>query len=354
MMRTSWVLFGVSTLLFWRLWAFLVPLQQIAAFIGSVWIALVSSYWLSRFTWKRAFVTKVCGDGKAVLITGCDSGFGHRLAMRLSRDGFLVFAGCLDCTSGGAEELKSFSNIKILQLDVTKQEQVDDALKSVKEDLGQRVFWALVANAGISSSGLLEWMTMETVLGLFNVNVFGVLRVIKKFLPLLKKSGGRVVAVASPLGRFTLPMIGPYCMSKHAVVSMMDAFRREFHNKTVDFITVEPSAYRTPIFKLGSASIDLAMEEFKKQSPEVTSDYSHEDFEYWMMALEKGFESVLRDDPEEAVDVLERAVLETYPQALYRSPLGRDAPSMLLMQSVPSEVGDLVVRLMQKLQVNMK
>ncbi|XP_077528693.1 retinol dehydrogenase 7-like [Haemaphysalis longicornis] len=353
-MRTSRVLFGVFTLLFWRLGSFLGPVRQIAAFVGSAWIALSFSYWLCRLSWKRAFVSKVRGDGKAVLITGCDSGFGHRLAKRIARQGFFVFAGCLDSNSGGAVELKSLSNIKILQLDVTKQKQVDEALESVKEDLGQRVLWSVVANAGVGATGLLEWMTMETVVGLFNVNVFGVLRVIKKFLPLLKKSGGRVVTVASPLGRFTLPMIGPYCMSKHAVVSMMDAFRREAHNKSVDFVTVEPSAYRTPIFKPGSTLIDLTMEEFKKQAPEVTADYSHEDIEEWMKTLEKGFEAILRDDPEEAVDVLERAVRETYPQALYRSPLGLDAPSMFLMQYVPSEVGDLLVRLMQKVQSHMK
>ncbi|KAH7939192.1 hypothetical protein HPB52_008134 [Rhipicephalus sanguineus] len=118
---------------------------------------------------------------------------------------------------------------------------------------------AVVANAGIGSTGLLEWLTMDTVVDVFNINVFGVLRVAKKFLPLLKKSKGRLVTVASPLGRFTVPMSVPYCMSKHAVVSMMDGLRRECHGKGVDFVTVEPSAYRTEIFKAGSTPMALVM-----------------------------------------------------------------------------------------------
>ncbi|XP_075531618.1 D-beta-hydroxybutyrate dehydrogenase, mitochondrial-like [Dermacentor variabilis] len=154
---------------------------------------------MSRLSWKYAFVTSVSGNGKALLITGCDTGFGHRLAKRLSRDGFLVFAGCLSSMSDGAKQLRASSNVEVLQLDVPKQEQVDDALHAVKKHLGARELWSVVANAGVLRSGLLEWLSMDTIVDVFDVNVFGVLRVAKTFLPLLKKSKGRVVTVASPL-----------------------------------------------------------------------------------------------------------------------------------------------------------
>ncbi|KAL1472817.1 hypothetical protein MTO96_022722 [Rhipicephalus appendiculatus] len=197
-MRTSLALCVALLLLFWRLWNYLVPLQQLGRILGSTWIALTLSYYISRFVWTRLFVAEISGAGKAVLITGCDTGFGHRLAKRLSRCGFLVFAGCLKNDSDGAEELKSLSNVKVLLLDVTKQKQVDDALDTVKENLGDRVLWSVVTNAGIGSCGLLEWLTMETVTNIFDVNVFGGLRVIKKFLPLLRKSHGRVGCHCEP------------------------------------------------------------------------------------------------------------------------------------------------------------
>ncbi|KAH9380040.1 hypothetical protein HPB48_006144 [Haemaphysalis longicornis] len=59
--------------------------------------------------------------------------------------------------------------------------------------------WAVVANAGMMTSGLIEWMTMASITRIFDVNVFGVVRVVKKFLPLLRKSRGRAVIVASNL-----------------------------------------------------------------------------------------------------------------------------------------------------------
>lgn len=237
-------MFFAFLFLFWRLRDYMTPFHEVSGIVGFTWIAVTLSYVLSRFVWARVFVTDVSGEGRAVLITGCDTGFGHRLAKRLSRKGFLVFASCISFTSPGASELKGFSNVNVLELDVTKQEQVDKAFDTIKKHLGKRQLSAVVANAGIGSTGLLEWLTMDTVVDVFNVNVFGVLRVAKKFLPLLKKSKGRLVTVSSPLDRFTVPMSVPYCMSKHAVVSMMDGLRRECHGKGVDFVTVEPSAYR--------------------------------------------------------------------------------------------------------------
>ncbi|KAL3195128.1 hypothetical protein MRX96_045748 [Rhipicephalus microplus] len=313
-MRTSFVLLFAFLFLFWRLRDYMTPFQDVARIIGSTWIAVTLSYALSRFVWARVFVTEVSGEGKAVLITGCDTGFGNRLVKRLSRKGFLVFASCLHFNSPGASDLKGFSNVNVLELDVTKQEQVDKAFITIKKHLGRRELWAVVANAGIGSIGLLEWLTMDTVVDVFNVNVFGVLRVAKKFLPLLKKSKGRLVTIASPLGHFTVPMSVPYCMSKHAVVSMMDGLRRECHGKGVDFVTVEPSAYRTDVFKTDLAPMDTIMRDFKQQDPEAVADYSHQDIADWTETNQRSFDAFIREDPEEGVDVIEKAVRETYPK----------------------------------------
>ncbi|KAH7933693.1 hypothetical protein HPB49_015949 [Dermacentor silvarum] len=360
-MRTSFTLCAAFLFLFWRLWHHLSPLRELGMMVASTWIALTLSYNLSRFVWTRLFVTKIAGDGKAVLITGCDTGFGNRLAKRLSRNGFLVFAGCLSCESVGAEELKNLHNIEVLPLDVTKQKQVDEALDLVKKLLGNRgkcvlcaELWSVVANAGIGSCGLLEWMTMEAVTNIFDVNVFGVLRVTKKFLPLLHKSSGRVVAIASPFGHFTQPMIVPYCMSKHAVVSMMDGLRRECHGSGVDFVIVEPSAYRTPIFKTGSTPMDLVMQEFRQQEPDAIAHYTHQDVEDWMKALDKSFSAIMREDPEEGVSVMERAVRETYPKAIYRSPWGLDTPCVFFMTLFPRDITDFASLLLHKIQLRMK
>lgn len=353
-MRTSWTLFGAFMFLFWYLWSYLVPLHQIAAFTGSVWITVALSYWLARFVWKQAFVASVRGDGKAVLITGCSTGFGNGLAKRLAHNGFLVFAGFRNASCDGATQLKSLRNINILQLDVTKQEQVDEALETVTKHLENRVLWCVVANAGIASYGPLELITMETTSKVFDVNVFGALRVVKKFLPLLKECRGRVVAVASPLGHFTLPMTGPYSMSKHAVVAMLDAFRRDYPNIGVDFISIEPAVYSTPLLKKNCNQMELIMAELKNKSPGATANYRQDGLEEFMKTTIESFDLAVRDNIEEAVDVLENAVRETYPKTRYSSPLGVDAPITAVLTHAPTELADHVISLMTKLAFLLK
>jgi len=111
--------------------------------------------------------TKISITGKGVLITGCDSGFGHHLAIRLSQAGFTVFACCMDDQSEGGKKLKSLQDanvektIHVITMDVTKQKQVDDALKFVENHLPKSGLWGLVNNAGVGSIGFIEWLSME-------------------------------------------------------------------------------------------------------------------------------------------------------------------------------------------------
>lgn len=80
------------------------------------------------------------GDGYAVLITGCDSGFGHQLARCLDQKGFVVFAGCLSPEGDGAQSLvrQSSSNLKILKLDVTSDKDVQHAKMMVQDNLPEK------------------------------------------------------------------------------------------------------------------------------------------------------------------------------------------------------------------------
>lgn len=142
-------------------------------------------------------------------------------------------------------------------------------------------------------------------------------------------------------------------MTKHAVVSMMDAFRRECHIRGVDVVTVEPSAYRTSIVAMYNVPKDQLMRELQKQDPEVISDYSEEEIDCAIRTMDKFTQMLIREDPEECVDVLERAVTETNPKTHYHSPWGLDRLYPLLIKSVPSEVGDLVINLTTKLQMKM-
>ena len=85
--------------------------------------------------------------------------------------------------------------------------------------------WGLVNNAGVSIGTVpLELLQMSQVEKTMNVNIYGMVRVTKALLPLLRKSRGRIVNIASCFGRVALGSI-PYCMSKFAVEGFSDRLR---------------------------------------------------------------------------------------------------------------------------------
>lgn len=206
-------------------------------------------------------------QGKAVLITGCDTGFGHRLAHRLvsSPYQFHVFAGCLSAQSEGAIALRSKyseDQLTVVELDVTKDDSVRQAREGVNEKLKQlkkrrvlthEALWAVVNNAGIMQLLEIEFGDIRPFKAQLEVNTLGTVRTTKAFLPLLRASVdpnqrcqavGRIVNVASLAGRFTFPGFVAYCMSKGAVISFSDGLRREISKWGIEVVCIEPHLYK--------------------------------------------------------------------------------------------------------------
>ena len=95
---------------------------------------LAIAYYLGIFPQQPA---RLEPRNKAVLVTGCDTGFGHALAAKLDNIGFNVFAGCLDSRGDGARKLQegASSRLLVVQMDVCKEEDVQAALAIVKQNL---------------------------------------------------------------------------------------------------------------------------------------------------------------------------------------------------------------------------
>ncbi|XP_070567761.1 D-beta-hydroxybutyrate dehydrogenase, mitochondrial-like [Ptychodera flava] len=169
-------------------------------------------------------------DNKSVLVTGCDTGFGLALAKHLHSLGFFVYAGCLLKNAGGngAKELEDIDpdRLVVLQLDVTSDQQVQEAVKLILETLPdkRKGLWAVVNNAGVSSFGEVEWCTMDKYKFIYDVNVHGMIRVTKAVLPLIRKAKGRVINMASGISRHGAPSRSLYCTSKFAVQGFSTAF----------------------------------------------------------------------------------------------------------------------------------
>ena len=270
----------------------------------------------------------------AVLITGCDSGFGKEIAIRLAKEGFVVFAGCLDkdlksckrsffaSSSSSSSSSSSGDNnnnhgpinnnnliIKPLWMDVTKQDHIDNAFRTINEWLlfqdtaptagnlqqqapssqqlphrrRRRYLHALINNAGVGRTGYIDWNDISAYELCMNVNCFSQIRTVKTFLPIFKRQArdrrhrhrvqqrratnndedsssslsssssrflrSRILNINSAAG--ILPSGGlaasPYEVAKNAAVAFTDSLRLEMKMFDVDVVSVNPSFHATPL-----------------------------------------------------------------------------------------------------------
>ena len=200
---------------------------------------------------------------KTILVTGASSGFGRLTAEKLARSGYMVFAG-FHTISGTKKKIAddlAAQKIEVLELDVTSGPSVDTAVtKLLSRSNGE--LDVVINNAGMASAGISETFTPEQVRDLFEVNVFGVQRVLRAVLPTLRaRRSGLVINIGSILGRVTLPFFGLYGASKQAMEAMSDSYRYELSQLGVDVVLVQPSAHPTNMYASAQQPADSARAE---------------------------------------------------------------------------------------------
>jgi len=178
-----------------------------------------------------------------ILVTGASSGIGLKTAQLLANNGFQVFAGARK--SADLEFLHAIPNITGIRLDVCEPQDLDNLVKKLTEN-GKGLF-GVVNNAGIGNLGLIFTHTIEALKRVFEVNLFGMCRVITAVLPFLMKSKGRIVNISSINGFLTRPSMGAYCMSKHAVEAYSDALHFDLAENGIKVSIIEPGSFHTKI-----------------------------------------------------------------------------------------------------------
>lgn len=185
----------------------------------------------------------------AVVITGASTGIGAACARFLADHGFQVFAGVRDRQAG--EVLANGRTLRLIpiHLDVTEDTSIRNAAERVTHHLGDAGLAGLINNAGIAVGSPLEVIPIDQLRRQFEVNVFGQIAVTQAFLPLLRKGHGRIVNMGSIAGRATIPLMGPYSASKHALEALTDALRLELQHWGIQVSVIEPGAIATPIWE---------------------------------------------------------------------------------------------------------
>lgn len=194
----------------------------------------------------------------SVLITGASTGIGRAGALHMDRLGWRVFASVRKDADAEALRQEASNQLLPLRLDVTDAASIEKARDTISDALGNNGLSGLVNNAGVPYGGPVEFISLDHVRQLFEVNFFGVIAVTQAFLPLLRRARGRIVNMSSVGGMVSAPFVSPYSSSKFALEALSDSLRMELRPWRMHVSVIEPGAIDTPIWgKGGSVLQDL-------------------------------------------------------------------------------------------------
>lgn len=186
---------------------------------------------------------------KVILITGASTGFGALMARTFDKEGHTVIAtmrNVNDKNAAFAEALNALPNTTVIDLDVTDDTSVKNAVKTVYARHGK--IDVLINNAGIYGGGVLESYSLAQIQRLFDVNVWGVHRMNNEVLPGMRAAKeGLIITVSSQVGRVSLPLQSAYNASKFALEGLIEGAYAELIGQGVESVLLEPGGFMTEI-----------------------------------------------------------------------------------------------------------
>ncbi len=190
-----------------------------------------------------------------VLITGVSSGIGYDATKYLIDQGYKVM-GSVRKESDTKQLIKEFGSEYIpLLFDVTKQDQVLAARTKVQDVLEGQNLKAIINNAGVAQGGPMELLDDERFRWQMEVNLFAVRNITNTFLDFIKGDraakveGGKIIMISSISGYFNSPYNGSYCISKHAMESLGEIYRRELFMYDIDVVSIQPGPVTSKIWE---------------------------------------------------------------------------------------------------------
>jgi NAD(P)-dependent dehydrogenase (short-subunit alcohol dehydrogenase family) len=262
---------------------------------------------------------------KVALITGSSSGIGFETALLLSRNGFHTYASMRDLKK--SENLTELANketlpLTVLQLDVNNDRSVKDAVgKIVAENMRIDV---LVNNAGYGLFSPIEDLTLDQIKEQFETNFFGVVRLTKEVLPIMRKQRkGTIVNVSSGAGRVGIPLSSAYAASKFALEGLSESMRYELNEFGINVVLIEPGVIKTNF--MGNSQ--TAQSTSKLESP----------YANLIGRTMKGFEVLIHNgsSPKLVADTILNAITSKKPEIRYLA--GDDANYIMKVRKSSSD-----------------
>lgn len=233
---------------------------------------------------------------KVAVITGSSTGIGLETSVSLARNGFLTYATVRNLdrstvikTIADKEKLP----IKVVQLDVTENASVTNAIQTVASGAGR--IDVLVNNAGYGLGGAFEDLLVEEIKDLYETNVFGLIRVTQAVLPIMRRQrSGIIVNLSSGAGLFGYPGGSAYVGSKFAIEGLSESMTYELEQFGIKVVLIEPGFINT---NFASAMV------IAKKAQDLSSPYS----QMMQKIAANSSEMVKNSSP---VDVVSKVILQ--------------------------------------------
>lgn len=262
------------------------------------------------------------------LVTGASSGIGLETAKALHRAGYKVFG-----TSRRALEGASIDGISLLACDVTDDASVTALVSQVMEKAGR--VDVLVNNAGGALIAAAEESSVDQAKALFDLNVFGVIRMTNAVLPIMRlQRRGRIINIGSVVGFVPSPFSALYAATKHAVEGYSQSLDHEVRNLGIRVLVIEPAFTRTSLDH-NATGPDRKLAIYDAQRSAMV--------EVWKQAIEAG------DPPQLVAASVVAAVSDKKPKL--QNPASKMARQLFLLRRfVPAGAFDKSLRKQMKLQ----
>jgi len=265
---------------------------------------------------------------KVALVTGGSSGIGEATARALAADGFVVYAVARRTEP---MEALSESGVHIFSMDVTDDASVVAGVDRIIAEQGR--IDVLVNNAGYGSYGAVEDVPIDEARRQFDVNIFGLARLVQLVTPHMRKQhSGRIINISSIGGKIYEPLGAWYHATKFAVEGFSDSLRIELRPFGIDVVIIEPGPIRTEWNTIARDNLQAnsAGTVYAEQAAAATR------------VLEKADEPLRSSGPEVVARKVVKATTVSHPKARY--PVGRSAGTIVRARKLlPDRAMDAVI-----------
>lgn len=217
-------------------------------------------------------------ENKFVLITGASSGMGEATSILLAKSGYKVFAGVRSEKAISQLNNLRISNLHLIKLDVTNQQDIENAFEVISKKIGSDGLMAIINNAGNNYSAPTEYFDETAARNLVDTHFWGMASISRAFIPLLRvyaKSNpnkARIINVGSVGSISAFPFIQFYNAAKFAILGFTESIRFELEPFGVKAIAILPGSVKTEIWKKTENSVTNTISSL---SEEALMSYEH-------------------------------------------------------------------------------